>query len=257
MKSGKTALLIFLLIASELPAGESLKVLPEVLEWGLTGAAFVGARKLDHMPAWSHLPIFKGEVKKPYRANTVTETELYAAAGLAVLGIGFIPNNDGWLQQSNYNHTQGFAETLSAVYLLTNITKNLCGRQRPSYLHYPKEDYLDADKSFPSGHTSISFAVASYTSLYVFDHIGHWNKAAEKSGKLLYFATSHLLAGFVGYTRIFDNRHFLSDVIAGGLLGSGVALMVYSFQNQQISSENGNSTQTLEVPLQLTFSIPF
>ncbi len=239
-------------------AGESLKLLPEAAEWGLTGAAFISARKVDHMPAWNSCPFFNGVSDRPFCENTISETQLYAAAGLTVLGIGFIPNNDGWLQPSNYRHSKGFLETLSATYLLTAITKNLFGRKRPSFAHYPGEDRMDADKSFPSGHASISFAIASYSSLYVFDHIGHWDRNVDKAGKLLYFATSHMLASYVGYTRITDNRHFLSDVIAGGLLGSGVAAVVYSFQNQQNSTEDSNgSSQNSEVPLYLAFSIPF
>jgi len=126
--------------------------------------------------------------------------------------------SDGWLQESSYRHTKGLVESLSAAYLLTNLTKNIVGRKRPSYSNYPDEERVDASKSFPSGHSSISFAIASYSSLYVLDHFGNDGK---KTGPWIYFAGSHALAVYVGYTRIADNRHFLSDVIAGGLLGSG------------------------------------
>ena len=241
-----------------LEAGESLKLLPEAVEWGTAGAAFVAARKLDHIPVWHHSSIFTGTTDKEFRENTVSEMQLYAAAGLTTLGIGLIPNNEGWLKPSSYHHAKGILESLSATYLITNITKNLFGRQRPSFKSYPAEEHLDAEKSFPSGHASISFAIASYSSLYIFDHIGEWNNPSEKSGKWLYLIVSHLSAGYVGYTRITDNRHFLSDVVAGGVLGSGLAVIVYSYQNSKCTGNNDDSSlQKKETPIFLTFSVPF
>ena len=236
-------------------AGEALSFFPELAEWSAAGGTFYLARRLDHQPARNSRTIFNQPIDKPFRENTVSSSQLYAAAGVTALGIGLIPNSDGWLKLSSYQHVKGLFETLTASFLLTNITKNIVGRRRPSYTHYPEDERLDANKSFPSGHTSISFAIATYSSLYALDYFGNSEK---KSGSLIYATASHLLAAYVGYTRIIDNRHFLSDVIAGGLLGSGVAWAIYELQQKNLDdNESQNDISKAVAPFIVTVSIPF
>ncbi len=59
--------------------------------------------------------------------------------------------------------------------------------------------------SMPSGHTSASFATAAVVDA----HFG-W-----KAG-----VPAYALASFIGWSRIRDDRHWLSDVIIGGTLGA-------------------------------------
>lgn len=89
---------------------------------------------------------------------------------------------------------------------LAGAVKFAVGRQRP-------DGGGDADEfrpfggwhSFPSGHTAVAFAVA--TSLAAETRDG-WTDAA------LYG-----LAGITGLARMHDDRHWLSDVFAGAILG--------------------------------------
>ena len=252
----KTWVLIYVLIFTQavLKGGGAVRALPELAEWSATGVTFYVARRLDHQPARNSRTIFNQPIDKPFRENTVSSSQLYATAGVTALGIGLIPNSDGWLKLSSYQHVKGLFETLTASFLLTNITKNIVGRRRPSYAHYPDDERLDANKSFPSGHTSISFAIATYSSLYALDY---FENSEKKTGSLIYATASHLLAAYVGYTRIIDNRHFLSDVIAGGLLGSGVAWLVYEYQQRNITSEKlTNDVSRSALPFYMTVSIP-
>ena len=77
--------------------------------------------------------------------------------------------------------------------------------------------------SFPSGHASATFALAStIDSLY-----GH------KIGLPLY-----AFAGFVGFTRISENKHFTSDVLFGAALGTSIGMAtakVHKKQNRRFS----------------------
>ncbi|MGC9365206.1 MAG: phosphatase PAP2 family protein, partial [Fidelibacterota bacterium] len=241
---------IFLLNVNFSEAGEQrLEFLPELAEWSAAGLIFYTAYRLDHQPAWADRCFFNQPDDKPYCENTVSTTTLYTAAGLTGLGIGLIPNADGWLKLSAYHHSKGLMQTLAFSYLATNITKNIVGRRRPCFTHYPADDRIDAGKSFPSGHTSISFVIASYSSLYALDHFGGENK----TGSWIYAVGSHALAAYVGYTRIVDNRHFLSDVIAGGLLGSGVTWLVYEYQQRKLTSaESSNEVSKSLIPVFLT-----
>jgi membrane-associated phospholipid phosphatase len=71
--------------------------------------------------------------------------------------------------------------------------------------------------SFPSGHTTSVFALATILAL-------HSNK--KRWG--LFFL---MIAALVGYSRIYLGQHFLQDVVAGALLGTATGIIVYSFIN--------------------------
>ncbi len=87
------------------------------------------------------------------------------------------------------------AEATIVNFAWTDVLKYSLQRSRPD-----RRDRL----SFPSGHTSAAFSLATVTER----HYG-W-----KAGLPAYAA-----AAFIGYSRIERNRHNLSDVLAGATLG--------------------------------------
>lgn len=102
---------------------------------------------------------------------------------------------------------------------LTPLTKQVVPRDRPSNLYdsLPMEAYYQG--SFPSGHTTSSFAVATVLYLYF--------RATNKRwiGQL-----AALWATSVGINRCYVGVHWPSDVLAGALLGfsGGVAIHLVS-----------------------------
>ncbi len=62
------------------------------------------------------------------------------------------------------------------------------------------------DHSFPSGHTSVSFASAEF----IRERYG-WN----------YGIPAYVIASFVGYSRVESNQHHTRDVLAGAVIGIG------------------------------------
>lgn len=71
---------------------------------------------------------------------------------------------------------------------------------------------MHSNNSFPSGHTATAFATAA---VLVLLH-GFWQR---QSGLALALAIT------IGYTRIYLGNHFLSDVMAGSMLGIMGALL--------------------------------
>lgn len=76
--------------------------------------------------------------------------------------------------------------------------------------------------SFPSGHTTTAFAALGFLALMV----------NLRWAQLLFFAG----AVIAGYSRIYLSQHFLVDVVAGGILGTFIAIFsFYLAQRLQFS----------------------
>lgn len=81
-------------------------------------------------------------------------------------------------------------------------------------LYFVEGINLHAHHSFPSGHTTAAFAFFSFASLFL---------ALKRPWLQIIFA---VLAGLVGYSRMYLSQHFLEDVLAGMILGSFVFLIL-------------------------------
>ncbi|KAF8010181.1 hypothetical protein BT93_J0965 [Corymbia citriodora subsp. variegata] len=89
--------------------------------------------------------------------------------------------------------------------------------------HGTKSVIAEGHKSFPSGHTSWSFAGLGFLALYLagkikaFDHKGH-------AAKLIVLFLPLLVASLVGISRLDDHKHHRQDVIAGGLIALSTSI---------------------------------
>jgi membrane-associated phospholipid phosphatase len=113
----------------------------------------------------------------------------------------------------------GLAASLIATDIIVPVLKYSVGRVRPSdtanpYRFRPFTDH----NSFPSGHTTQAFAVATV----IASHYPRWWV------KVLAFGS----AGVVGYCRVEQNSHFTSDVVVGALIGWSVARSVVKHNDE-------------------------
>ena len=104
------------------------------------------------------------------------------------------------------------------------ILKPLFHRQRPCWID-PKVILLvsnPTDFSFPSGHTLAGFEAA----VSIFFSNRKWGLAAL------------ILACLLGFSRLYLFVHFPTDVLAGMLLGTGIAVAVHFFIYEKIHPMN-------------------
>lgn len=125
---------------------------------------------------------------------------------------------------------------------LTIIPKTIFGRQRPNVDDGP--DYLDwrgplQGESFFSGHTSVSFAFASVVAEYYKD---------TKWVPIL----AYTFASMTGLSRIYDNKHWASDVLAGAAFGISIGKLVAKNDNKLFVHYNPDFNSA-----QITFSTKF
>ncbi|KAF2533667.1 hypothetical protein F2Q70_00031663 [Brassica cretica] len=84
----------------------------------------------------------------------------------------------------------------------------------------------EGHKSFPSGHTSWSFAGLGFLSLYLSGKIKAFNREGHVTKLCIVFAPL-LAACLVGISRVDDYWHHWQDVFAGGLIGLFVTAFCY------------------------------
>jgi hypothetical protein len=113
--------------------------------------------------------------------------------GLSVAGTYFV----GKLSKTRHlsNTSIYLAEALMTSQAITFIGKTSVGRRRPNSLNA---------RSFPSGHSSAAFTVASVLDKRYGSRIG---------------IPAYALASWIAFSRVRGSKHYPSDVIAGATLG--------------------------------------
>lgn len=138
-----------------------------------------------------------------------------AATPLALMAVG-IATHDHNLKQTAFN--TGVA--LIGNTAITMLAKNAIQRQRP-FVTYADKIMLQGhtsptDYSFPSGHTSTAFSVATSVSLAY--------------PKWYVIAPSFAFASATAYSRMYRGAHYPSDVLCGIIVGTGSAYLTHKLQ---------------------------
>ncbi len=195
-------------------------------------------------------------IGRPLLKEQVPTSALIVGAGAAILTTTAIDLTlTGDLHRTNALVLGGL-ETLLGTWVLTEVTKLSFGRLRPDFreryvsaacggaVNTPSaldcsgfdgssrvsaESLRDGMKSFASGHASSSFAMATWSSLWLGstlvwgNDVPAWGPAVGTLGIGGMMAT----AGYVSATRISDNKHHPEDVAVGAALGVTVATSVW------------------------------
>jgi membrane-associated phospholipid phosphatase len=157
---------------------------------------------------------------------------------------------DGW---------SGFG-TDSVVYLqtltITLATNNLLGytfrRPRPLVYDDSFDDEIrlagDSALSFPSGHTSGSFAMATAYS-YTF-----MKRHPDSAWVVPVWLGSYALAATTGVLRTEAGEHFWTDVIGGAVLGVGLGLLIPYLHLRDEPDEDPDATDQASPPLSISIA---
>ncbi|KOS08392.1 PA-phosphatase [Flavobacterium akiainvivens] len=108
----------------------------------------------------------------------------------------------------------------------TMALKKACAIERPDG---------STNNSFPSGHTSIAFAGAEFL----------WQEYKDVSP--WYGVAGYVVAAGTGLCRIYNDRHWLTDVAAGagiGILSTKVAYWIYPWMQRQLFGEKESKSTT-------------
>jgi len=141
----------------------------------------------------------------------------------------------------------GLVTSILLTSFLTEVVKNAVGRPRPDLLarcspksSTPKNELVsvavctetihhllqDGWRSFPSGHSSFSFAGLGWLSIFFASQTHTLQPHTSLLATLLCIAPL-LGAAMIAISRLEDYRHDVEDVIVGGLLGMTVAYFTW------------------------------
>lgn len=127
-----------------------------------------------------------------------------------------------WMGDSNrfaFHQIVGF---LLPVWFLVVVIQLIVRRKRPfEQGRKPLVKMLIGAPSFPSAHTAISACVAGIFSYHYF--------RAGEDGALFFYATIvyALLAVVIAWSRVRVGVHYVSDTIAGGIIGFGIPWAIF------------------------------
>jgi membrane-associated phospholipid phosphatase len=143
----------------------------------------------------------------------------------------------GFAVENRPDHAKGLAEAMATASFVDAVAKPVFGRHRPDWS--PTSADPDESESFPSGHATEAFAIATYTALYVHGH--------GSSDHALVYAGLFGAATLVGAERIHHHRHHVSDVVVGALIGVATSFAIYRYQDARARDDApaGPSTPAL------------
>ena len=155
----------------------------------------------------------------------------------------------------------GYLETYLVVGGLTDLLKSVVGRERPELEfvdEIAEEDDLspeeieeilekeDNRRSFPSGHASGSFAYASYLERAIARRTGMRGPA-----RVVSFSALYAYAGYIGCSRLRNDKHYLSDVVAGAALGVWVGRTWYRINHRDEFPKHGKDQKRGAISVRL------
>lgn len=122
-------------------------------------------------------------------------------------------NKDSLMQRKSIY----IAASIATNSIFSTILKHSINRPRPFESYLDVQNMMNVNTaSFPSGHTSTAFALATSLSIAY--------------PKWYVIVPSYTFAGVVGYSRMDLGVHYPSDVLAGAILGAGSAFLCYKAQ---------------------------
>ncbi len=141
----------------------------------------------------------------------------YAAGTIGVFLVAGAFGNETSLQVAE----DAVSASLIASGLITPAIKLVAGRSRPrdNVGLYDFKPFSNLNASFPSGHTTESFALASVIA-------GHYEETWVS-------CAAYTVAGLVGVARTYHGAHFASDVLAGAIIGTLTGKSVVAYNRER------------------------
>lgn len=146
---------------------------------------------------------------------------------------------------AGYNEGRSMVEAAGFTVVSTTVLKYAAGRLRPDETTRV-DDWRHSGTSFPSMHTSVTFAIG-----------GVLAESGNDDDRWLRRLLGYGIASAVAYSRVHDNVHWLSDVVAGAALGLSTARFVVNRDEERRNRYSLNVAPTEGGGAMLTYTLRF
>lgn len=165
--------------------------------------------------------------KNTTRADTLSTVDAYIIA--PIVGVSLLVASDHDASATRLiDDVLPVIETVAIGQFVTQAIKFSVARQRP-FVHFgdPNRPYQSDDNtSFSSGHSSLGFSITAASGL-----ICHWRHYWTEP---YVWGTGIALSLSTEYLRMGADKHYLTDVLAGGAVGIAAGLLVPRFMRRDI-----------------------
>jgi membrane-associated phospholipid phosphatase len=166
-------------------------------------------------------PVMDAMRRQPRNNRFMLQVERFGAEYAAgVIGAFYIAGALSEDERSMQVAQDSLSASIIASGLITPAIKLTLGRSRPrenAGTAYFKP-FSNPNASFPSGHTTEAFAIASVVA-------NHYEETWVS-------CASYSVAGLVGIARSYHDAHFASDILAGAIIGTWVGKSVVGYNQQ-------------------------
>ena len=183
--------------------------------------------------------------------DKITHIDNYYGNYKYMISVPVLVYAGGFLSDNSDIQNTGLKLTQAVFYsgLITVFIKELAGRSRP-YLnegknHFKPFSFSEDRRSFFSGHSSTTFAFSTVMA----------NEVDNLAWKIFWYGAAGTVAG----SRIYHDQHWLSDTIAGALVGYAIGNFVSRQarkRDKKIQMMQNAASNNLENEYLIQFSIP-
>jgi membrane-associated phospholipid phosphatase len=216
-------------VASAATAADTLRTHPPLLTrrdawFGVTAAAAIAVVGVADEGLWRNASASVGDGGR-WLADAVRpfgRPQVLVPGLVLGLGAGCLLDRPGLTQAS-----ARISVAVVAAAAAAEAVKVTVGRSRPSEAPGDADEFrpFSGHDSFPSGHATVAFAAAA---------------ALDREATTRWVAwAAYPIAGLVGWSRVRDDRHWASDVVAGAALGLWTADKVEDFARSRWPGRTG------------------
>ncbi|CAH0687391.1 unnamed protein product [Chilo suppressalis] len=199
-----------------------------------------------------HRPELESEYKYPRRESYVPGGAMWAI----VLSVPCALSLLAWAACNDCNDAFEILLTWSLALgingVLTDMVKLIAGRPRPDFFYrcFPDGvetedlqcngdplDIMEGRKSFPSGHSSLSFCSLGVASAWICGRLGVLSRRRGSGVRVVCCLAPLVGAACVALSRSCDYHHHWQDILVGSILGFSIAIFCYRQYYNPLSSD--------------------
>jgi len=175
-----------------------------------------------------------------FEANRQVNASRAISYAGSVYGLGAVAGTFYLIGRTKNNYRARETGVLSAEAMINSIIvegalKGITQRGRPLDGH-ERSEFFDGGSSFPSGHATQAWAVATV--------IAH-----EYKDRPAVQIAAYGIASAVSVARFTGHNHYISDVLAGSALGFGIGKFVYHAHHRESLNKDDDSGEITKWPL--------